>query len=301
MKPASKEKYQILTAVRALNTLGESPIWLEAEQTLYWIDLRAPSLHTYHPENGNHRVTTLPATVGAVVPRKAGGVTLCMGDGLFAFRSGKNASKRMFDLSVPMPPEHRMNDATCDKHGQLWCSVMRDFGKSATGTLYRIGPDGSICTARDRLTVPNGLCHDASTGKLYFTDTPRRRIEYADVIVPGGPPPVWLELCDLADVPGLPDGATLDSDGHIWCAMFGGGRLIRISPEGEVVEIIVLPVSRPTSCAFGGVDLQSLFITTARQGLNVDELKNEPLAGSLLEIRLPWKGQREREFAYEHH
>ncbi|MCV0424157.1 MAG: SMP-30/gluconolactonase/LRE family protein [Roseibium sp.] len=297
MSSLDLEPPKVEIAVQTDNTLGESPVWHEEEQTLYWIDLRAPSIQRYRPANGMHQSFRLQHLVGAVVPRSSGGVISCMENGLHVFRFDGQGARPLPGINLHIPQNHRMNDACCDRYGNLWCSVMRDFGKSATGTLYRLSPDDSVILVRSGLTVPNGLCHDIVSDHLYFTDSPSGKIEFIKASEPLQQPVDWTPFCDLSSLPGVPDGATVDREGFLWSAVFGAGKVLRISPDGEVVGAIHLPVSQPTSCTFGGSNLRTLFVTTARQGLAQEQLRNEPLAGSVLKIELPYTGQREGKFA----
>jgi sugar lactone lactonase YvrE len=274
--------------------LGESPVWSVAEQALYWIDVRAPALHRLTPGNGRIESWPLPEVVGSAVLRASGGLVLALRSGLFAFDPASGA----LSLLLPVDEGHegnRLNDAKVDRRGNLWFSTMWDFGLHATGALYRLDAGLRLETVRQGVRVPNAICFSPEGGTAYFADTPTRRIEAAPVGSSGlvGP---WRVLDAGEGVPGNPDGATVDAEGFVWNARYGGGAIARYAPDGRLDRVVALPVGQPSACAFGGPDLATLYVTTARQKLSPQDLAAQPLAGCLLALRPGVAGLPERGF-----
>ena len=266
------------------NVLGESPVWSAAENALYWTDIRAPALFRFDFDSGSTERWDLPELAGAVVLRQGGGLVLGLQSGLYSF-DPHSESLGLLHRPEGRHPDDRANDLRCDPAGRLWFSVMRDFGKAPTGAVYCLDASMRSTLAIDGVTIPNAICFSPSGDRMYFADTAQgdlkayenlespAKLRCRSVILPAG----------LA--PGRPDGATVDRTGNIWNARFGGGGITRSSPDGRMHRFYKLPVSRPTSCSFGGPELDTLFITTATQGLDAEQRRKEALAGSLLAIR----------------
>lgn len=273
------------------DTLGESPIWSVGEGALYWVDLRAPSVKRLG-RDGEVRVWPMPALVGAVLLRRSGGLVVGLPDGLHAFSPETGLGARLVAVDEGCP-ENRVNDSRCDQAGRIWFGTMWDFGRRTTGSLYRVDADLTLTRMVGDLTIPNGVCASPDGGRIYLADT---RVGGIDVLEGEG---VWARrpFSPPGVVPGAPDGATVDAEGHLWNARFGGGLLVRFRPDGGVERTVPLPVSRPTSCSFGGPDLGTLYVTTARQGLSEAELAAEPLAGAVLALRPGVRGLTEPAFA----
>jgi sugar lactone lactonase YvrE len=288
-------RVKIQPAAVTADILGESPFWDWRSGHLYWVDLRRPSLNRLAPASGLVETWPMPELIGSVVGRRAGGLVVALQSGLHAFSPETGALTPLLALEADLP-EHRLNDAKCDRSGRLWIGSMWDFGHHPTGHLYRIEADLSAYVVRSGITVPNAIAFSPDQSRLYFTDTRRGAVEWT-ALGPDGEIACWQTLLAAEALPGAPDGATVDADGCLWHARFGGGLMARITPAGDIDRIVELPVSRPTSCAFGGPDLDVLFVTTARQGLDPAALAAEPLAGSLLALDVDVRGLPEPLFA----
>lgn len=286
---------EIKVAAATGNVLGESPVWSVPEQALYWTDIRAPALFRLDYRTNRIRRWHLPELAGAVVLRSDGDLILALQSGLYAFNSG---SSQLKPLHVFGRRHHddRANDSRCDRQGRLWYSTMRDFGAARTGAVLCLDTRLNSVRAIQNVRVPNGICFSPDGGRMYFTDTSEGSLKaYTDLTNPS-------EIRNSGTVvpagilPGRPDGATVDAEGYIWSARFGGGCVVRSSPDGRTHIAYPLPVSQPTSCSFGGPRLDRLFITTAAQGLKPDVLKEEPMAGSLLVMNPGTRGIEEPSF-----
>nr|WP_249730197.1 SMP-30/gluconolactonase/LRE family protein [Chelatococcus sp. YT9] len=260
--------------------MGESPVWSQCEEALYWVDIRAPSVARLDA-NGVVTRWPLPELAGAVMLRRGGGLVLGLKSGLYAFDT---ATAALLPL-LPVEEGHadnRINDSRCDARGRIWFSTMWDFGRATTGSLYCVGPGVSCKRVLDGLTVPNAICFSPTGDRAYFADSSRGAIECLDLDVDTGEIKGRRPFVPAGVAPGKPDGATVDAEGFVWNARFGAGRLARFSPDGRLDTLVSLPVSNPTSCSFGGPGLRTLFVTTATQGLTPQQREAEPLAGAVL-------------------
>lgn len=286
----------IIVAADSGDVLGESPSWLAQEQCLYWVDLRAPALHRLDPATGVVKTWPMPDLIGAVMGRRRGGVVVAIRHGLFGF-DPQTQELTPLALVEPGPPENRLNDAKCDPAGRILCGSMWDFGLRTTGGLYSVDAAGAVTQLRAGVTVANAIAFAPDGRTLYFTDTRQGVVEQADYDPATGEIGPWRRFAAADAAPGRPDGATVDADGYLWNARYQGGCLARFAPDGRLDRLIELPVSQPTSCAFGGPDLRTLYVTTARQKLSAEVLAAEPLAGALLALDVGVAGLVEPLFA----
>jgi len=283
-------------AAESRDVLGESPTWSEASGCLYWVDLRYPCLHRLHVASGQTATWPMPEVIGAVVSRKKGGVVVALKDGLHAFDPESSQLFPLVRLESDLP-HNRLNDAKCDAAGRIWCGSMWDYGLHPTGGLYRIDRDLSVTKVRGDVSVANAISFSPDDRTIYFADSRKGPIEQATFDARTGDIGPWSVLVDADAAPGVPDGATVDAEGFIWNARYKGGCLARFAPDGRLDRLIELPVSQPTSCAFGGPDLRTLFVTTATQKLSETERQSQPLAGSLLAFDVGVAGRLEPAFA----
>lgn len=286
----------ITVAADSSDVLGESPSWLAREQCLYWIDLRAPALRRLDPASGVVESWAMPDLIGGVVGRRDGGVVAAVRHGLYGF-DPETAELAPLASVESGPPENRLNDAKCDPAGRILCGSMWDFGLRTTGGLYSVDAAGAVTQLRAGVTVANAIAFAPDGRTLYFTDTRLGAIEQADYEPATGEVGPWRLFAAAAAAPGRPDGATVDADGYLWNARYQGGCLARFAPDGRLDRLVELPVSQPTSCAFGGSDLRTLYVTTARQKLSAEALAAEPLAGALLALDVGVAGLVEPLFA----
>lgn len=273
--------------------LGESPVWSVRERALWWVDIRAPALRRLDPVTGAVRSFPLPDLCGGVALSGPGRLVLSMRTGLAAFDPAHGILTPLLELE---PPEldNRLNDTKCDRQGRLWVGTMRDYGAARTGSLYRVGADLVPERILSPVTVPNALCWSPDDRTLYFADTPEGTIRaYAFDADSGRIGAMRLLLEGEA---GKPDGATVDAEGCVWNARYGGGAVLRLTPDGRVDRRIEIPASQVTACAFGGPGLRTLFVTTARQRLTPEQLQRQPLAGSLFAVDAGVQGLPEPDF-----
>ncbi len=272
--------------------LGEGPLWHPGEQRLYWIDIDGHRLHSWDPSSGGHQTYDTGCPVGCLGLRRGGGFVL--------------ATKRGFalwDLRGPMQiiarpeahkPDARFNDGAVDAAGRFWAGT---YGASFDSALYRLDPGGAIERVLEGVDIPNGIGWDLQNRTMYFTDSTPRHIYAFDFDLPTGQIANRRVFVDSSDQPGVPDGLTVDAEGFIWSVRWGGWRIERFDPDGKLERTIQLPVEFPTSCCFGGEQLDDLYLTSAAGPVADSERDKQPLAGRVLRVRTGIRGRAEPVFA----
>ncbi|MFE6040633.1 SMP-30/gluconolactonase/LRE family protein [Streptomyces sp. NPDC056452] len=259
-------------AVRERAELGEGPTWDPAAGRLIWVDILSSRIHTYDPSSGRRTVMATEQHVGAAKPRAGGGLVVNLRDGVGLYdRDGAFTW-----LARDPVPGRRGNDAAVAPDGALWAGTMRYDEREAGGSLSRIGPDGSVAVVPETVTVSNGTGWSPDGRLMYYIDSPTRRIDVFDV--EGERIANRRPFAVVEPGAGWPDGLTVDAEGCVWAALWDGAAVRRYTPDGRLDLVVVLPVRRPTACAFGGPDLADLYISSARTGV----LAPHPLSGSLL-------------------
>ena len=276
--------------------LGEGPLWVEAENALYWVDILSYQVHRFSLDSGAKRTWTFDQPVTSLAVRQSGGIVGTVRDG-FAAIDFDNETIEPIKLPEVGLSENRFNDGKVDAHGRYWAGSMDDAGKKEAGTLYRLDADLSLHTMDDGYIITNGPAFSLDGKTMYHNDTVKGII-YAfnlhnDGTIDGKRPFVQLTYAKE----GAPDGMTVDMENCLWLAHYGGARLTRYSPAGQVLEVVPLPVPNITSCTFGGPNLDTLYITTASQQLSAAELEKYPLAGSLFAYKPGVTGPPTSEFA----
>ena len=283
----------------SLHVLGESPVWCAREQALYWVDLRTPALHRRDPVTQRATQSAMPELVGAVVVSRRCGLLVALQSGIFRFDPASGTTTATAIVAPEAPTGgNRMNETKADRRGRLWTSTMRDFGAAVSGSLYRIDADLVVERVLADLCVPNAIAWSPDDRTMYFADTGDERLRAYEFDIESGALGAMRVLVDAGVLPGRPDGATVDAEGCVWSARFGGGCVARVTPKGRIDRIVRLPVTQVTSCAFGDADLRTLYITTARQRLSEEQLQREPAAGTLFAVRLEVGGLPEPECAF---
>ncbi len=275
-------------------SLGESPVWCERTGRLWFVDIRAPALLSLDPATGELQRFPMPGLAG-MVALAADGLVVGVGCSIHPFDP---ATGRLGDPLATLDadrPGNRINDTKAGPDGALWCGTMQDGGGAASGRLHHVAPTGAARELFDGIRCPNSIAFSPDGRTVYFTDT--RKGEILQASVPTGDEALELRPFAPADIaPGGPDGSTIDAEGCLWNARYGGSALIRLDPEGRLVSTLRLPVSQPTACAFGGPDRRTLYVTSARQRLSPAALEGEPMAGDLLAFDVGVAGLPEPRF-----
>ncbi|OYV01131.1 MAG: gluconolactonase [Burkholderiales bacterium PBB5] len=276
--------------------LGESPLWHPDEQRLYWVDIPGRQLHQFEPRSGAHRQWAFDTEPACCVPVLGGGLLLAMRDGLWRFDPASGQRQRV--AAPPYPTaEQRYNDGKADAQGRFWVGTLDDQ-RRPLAALYRFD-DGQTRRMVEGISVSNGLAFSPDGRTLYWADTKAHAIDAFDVDASDGslsrrrPFARFAPRTEgqpLTSYGGRPDGAAVDSEGAYWVAMYEGQRLLRLSPEGALLQDLPLPVRCPTMPCLGGDDYRTLYITTARNGRPAEELAAQPLAGCVLQLRVDVPG-----------
>lgn len=269
------------------NRLGEGPVWDVEKQTLYWVDIYSHAFHRYKPATGAHDVFQTGIAVGAVAPRANGGFVMATERG-FAFWDEQ--SRQMTFLANPEAgvPTNRCNDGAVDSAGRFWAGTMTEAPERyhlAEGNLYRLDTDRSLHCMDRGFIITNGMGWSPDNTVMYVTDSPRKVIYAYDFDAATGALAHRRPFIHSPDEAGVPDGLTVDSEGYLWSVRWGGWKITRYDPVGQKEREMRLPVQYPTSCAFGGAELDELFITSAWTELNAAQRAQQPQAGDLFHLR----------------
>ncbi|MDB5075992.1 MAG: putative Membrane Associated Protein [Chloroflexi bacterium] len=269
--------------------LGEGPVWHPSEHVLYWVDLMAGDVHRFDPASHEDTSISVGQPVGAVVPRMGGGMVLALRDGFGLLDSSGGAVRMIADTEAD-EPSNRMTDGKCDAIGRFWAGTLPLSEDSPAGTLYRLDRDGAVHAMVPGVTVSNGIDWSPDQKLMYYIDTPTRGVDVFDFD---------LDTCEIANRRrlitvqpeyGMPDGMTVDAEGYLWVAMWGGWAVRRYTPDGRLDRTISVEASQVTSVAFGGPDYTDLFITSAARGVSAAEAATQPHAGAIFVTQPGIKG-----------
>ena len=278
-------------AVASASLLGESPFWHPRENTLWWCDIPGRRLNRYEPVTGALAHWDFDTEPASCAPRLDGSLLLAMRDGLWRFDPATGARTRLAEPPYD-PKTERFNDGKCDPQGRFWVGTIYEPRDAARASLY-CWADGELVRRAAGATVGNGLAWSPNGRTLYWSDTKAHTVYAFDADPAGGElsrKRVFAQFAPRADgqpiesYGGRPDGAAVDTEGCYWVAMFEGQRLLRLTPEGDVAREVRLPVRCATMPCFGGPDLKTLYITTAREKRPAAELADQPWAGCVLAL-----------------
>jgi sugar lactone lactonase YvrE len=255
--------------------LGEGPCWVDG--SLLWVDIPAGRVHRYDPADGSHGTAEVGQAVGAVVPRAGGGLVLAVRDGFARFDLDRGGLELIAAVEADKPG-NRMNDGKCDRAGRFFAGTKADDDRPGAGALYRL-ENGAVEQLIGGVTISNGIGWSPDERLMYYVDTPTGRIDVFDFDAVTGALANRRVFADIPGDCGQPDGLCVDAGGAVWAALWGGGAVHRYRADGGLDRVLRLPVSNVTCCAFGGADLDVLYITTART--------DEPNAGALFRC---WPG-----------
>ncbi len=276
-------------AVQQRCKTGESPVWDAARACLWWVDINGPHLFQLIPETGAVARWEFAEAIGCVAVRADGTLVLALRSGLIRFDPA--TGEQSLIAAAPYDPKtYRFNDGKTDPQGRFWVGTMHEPRTERSAELYCLTETGLETRAGD-VMVSNGLAWSPDGTRLYHSDTRAHTIYAYPMDLATGHIGARSVFATLPAEGGRPDGAAMDVEGCYWSAQFAGGRVLRFSPAGDILEEIRLPVSRCTMVAFGGADLQTLYITSACEGLTEAEQAAEPLAGSLFKVAVSVKGQ----------
>jgi sugar lactone lactonase YvrE len=258
---------------------GEGPVWHPSFAGVRWVDMLAGDILELVAPDAVRR-THVGTVAAAFRPRRAGGLVLADERRFVLLHDDLTVERRLPDLWAD--PGVRMNDGGADPCGNFWCGSMAYDEAEGAGALYRLTPDLTAAKVLGGVTISNGFGFSPDGTRAYYIDTPTRTVDVFDFA--DGDLTNRRSAVSIADGPGAPDGMTVDADGCLWVALFGGSAVHRYSPEGELLAVVPIPAAQVTACTFGGPDLDRLYVTTSRQGLDAGARAEQPLAGALFAV-----------------
>jgi sugar lactone lactonase YvrE len=276
--------------------LAEGPVWDDRRARLWWVDIMAGIVHLTDPATGTDSAIPVGQPIGALGLRERGSPVLAVRDGFASLREEGG-----LDLIAEVEsddPTMRMNDGKVGPDGGFWAGTMGVDERPGAGGLYRLDPHGSVDRLLGGTTISNGLDWSADGRLFYYIDTPTRRVDRFDVGTDGRRLSGRRVAVDLGgNAAGMPDGMTVDADGYLWVCLWDGWAVERYSPDGRLDRRIEIPAAQVTSCAFGGPNLDELYITTAQEGFPAGGRANQPHAGSIFRVRPGVRGRPSHLFA----
>lgn len=271
-------------------SLAEGPIWDMAASRLLWVSILDGEVHSWDPVSRSHRKWVVGQPVGAVAPTESGGILLAIQDGFAMLDTITGSISLVADVERDRP-DQRFNDGKCDPRGRFWAGTMSAGDPVlGSGTLYRLTSDGDVRATLSGVTISNGLGWSPDGGTMYYVDTPTRQISAFPFDLELGEIGSPKVLVDIPERLGYPDGLCMDDEGCIWLALWGPGLIHRYDPDGRHIGTVNVAVPAVSSCAFGGADFSTLYITTARLSLTPEQLDHYPHAGGVFAVDVGVKG-----------
>ncbi len=285
------------------NLLGEGITWSVDQENLYWLDVVIPSkLFQLHLPTNKLSTFIMPEMISSISIRSKKDLIIASQYGVYNYNLTSNNFTRLIETE-PLLKFNRSNDGASDIKGRFWFGTMQnnldEEGQDIpitknSGSLYRLNTDLTLDKIESNLGIPNTFIWNPDNTKFYFTDSMEGIIYSYDFNEKSG------EITNKTNFAtfnrGVPDGSTMDNEGFVWNCRWGGSCVVRFDPLGRVDRVLEVPVENVTNCVFGGKDLKTLFITTARQGLSKENVKKNPYAGSLFAIDLSIKGMEDNNF-----
>jgi sugar lactone lactonase YvrE len=265
--------------------VGESPLWHPQERRLYWVDIQGKKVHRFDPESGKNETFNLPDLVTCLAFRKTGGLLLTLRKN-FAFFDPDSDKLELLAAVEANRQTNRFNDGRVDPQGRFWAGTMGDPAwDQPVGSLYRFDPDQTVTTMQTRVICSNGTAWSPDGRTMYYTESFRYSIFAYDFDCATGSITNRRTFAEVDRKLGaFPDGLCVDVEGCVWSNQVGIGRVVRYDPAGRIERQIQLPVPRAVGCTFGGDDLGTLFITSARETMTDQQLQNAPLSGSVFAV-----------------
>ncbi len=264
--------------------LGEGSLWHPKEKKLYWVDIEGKTLHIYDPATGKDKELTVGSRIGTVVPVKSGGALIALQNGIHKIdiRTGK-----LSFINAPFTDTGlRFNDGKCDPSGRFWVGTLAVDSRRKGAVLYRIDKDKSVHVVLEGVTISNGIVWTADKKTMYYIDTSTGTVQGFNYDDKTGAISNRRVVVQIPGGYGSPDGMTIDAEGNLWVALWGAGCVGKFNPiSGKMILKVKVPAPNVSSCAFGGENLETLYITTARVGVNADMLKEFPLSGGMFAVK----------------
>ncbi len=286
----SQKSSEVELVIDSKSELGEGSLWDYRNGQLIWVDIKGEILNFYNPVSGINKEMFTGQMIGTVVPTESGKALAALQNGIYSFDPETGSKKLIVDPEADIP-DNRFNDGKCDPAGRFWAGTMSLVGKQEAGALYRLDRDSTIHKMIGHVGTSNGIVWSADKTKMYYIDTPTRKVVAYDYNNETGDISNPSVAVEIPDGMGYPDGMTIDENDNLWVALWGGSAVGNFSSKtGELIRKIEVPAKNVTSCAFGDDDLGTLYITTARESTSDEDLKRFPNAGGVFKVRPGVKG-----------
>lgn len=264
--------------------LGEGPVWDALNQQILWLDITKGKIHQYDIYSKTHDIFNVGEMIGCIAPRESGGLIAGLQNGIAFVDTKKNYVQHIVNPEKALA--NRFNDGKCDAAGRFWAGTMAVSEEESKGNLYVMEPDLSIKKKIENVSISNGIAWNADSTIMYYIDTPTHYVFAFDYDLKTGGIDNQRVAIDLTHETGYGDGMTIDEEGMLWIAFYGGWRVARYDPNtGKLLQEIEVPAANATCCTFGGADLNDLYITTATKGLDAENLQQQPHAGKLFVVK----------------
>jgi sugar lactone lactonase YvrE len=297
--PAAAPRDAATCVLDAKAELAECPLWVPSDAALWWIDIHAGRLHRFDPADGSDRAVELGEPIGSFAPRlrdgALAGFVAALKSGFWLLDAQGGRERRLAALPEARP-WHRMNDGRCDRQGRFWAGGIDESHRRRDARLFRVAHDGTLDVRLENLHISNGLAFSPDGRTLYHADTPTRVVHAYDHDPDTGALTAKRVFHRFERPGDHPDGATVDAEGCYWVALWGAGAVARLSPDGREIARLALPAPHATMPAFGGPDLRTLYVTTARQELSGEALERWPRSGGIFAFRVDAPGLPETPF-----
>lgn len=278
-------------------SLGEGPFWSDAEKGLWFVDIFQQRIHCFEPHTAAKQSWSAPGKVSFILPEAKGSFLVGLPGAVARFRTERNTFEVVARLEEDHP-KNRLNDACIDPRGRLWFGTMDEDGQSKSASLYRWGAESAPTRVDTGYCISNGPAFSPDGRTFYATDT-LDRVIYRFAVTEDGQLRGKTVFLQFQPSDGYPDGTTVDAEGCLWVAFYGGWSIRRFSPDGKPIRAVKLPCANVTKMAFGGEGLKTAFVTTARTGLDPQELQKQPLAGGLFAFEAGVAGLPQAEAAHK--
>ncbi len=271
--------------------LGEGAFWNYKTKELYWIDIEQKKVHVYNPSTKKNKTIQMPRKIGTVVPSETAGVAVvALSDGIYTLDMTTAQLDVLSDVESKIVA-NRFNDGKCDPNGNLWVGSMHLKQDKPNAKLYKISSNGTSTEMLDNITISNGIVWTKDSKTMYYIDTPTGMIKAYDFDVESSTVSNERIAVRVHAEDGFPDGMTIDENDNLWVGMWNGNAVAQYNPRtGKLISKIIVPAHNITSCAFGGENLETLYITSASIDMNAEERKRYTLAGSIFKVNPGVKG-----------
>lgn len=270
--------------------LAESLYWDAAVGRLYWIDAWKTRVYAFDPATRQTHCADLSAAlaglpIGSIARDDREGMIGGIKSGFYRLNLKEDSAQLLATVESDRPSTNRLNDGKCDRAGRFWCASVNTDHRTPSAALWRFEAGRKPVLMQDGLTVGNGIAFSCDDRRMYLADTFTRTVWRYDFDVASGEIANRCPFISTTHIRGFVDGATVDSDGCYWAALFRGGAVAQFDPDGKLMRHIRLPISNPTTCAFGGSRLEVLYVASASRFLDEAQLRAQPLAGHVFAIQ----------------